>query len=256
MTERELLRTGIVVPCLDEAERLDGERCVAYVGSHPGVDLLFADDGSTDGTRDVLRAMERDAPERIGWIGFDRTRGKAEAVRRGIVSLLDRDRYQAVGFWDADLATPLEAAGSFRRVLLERPEVDVVLGARVKLMGRTIVRNPWRHYLGRVFATAASIVLRLPVYDTQCGAKLFRVGDHLEALFGTPFRTRWIFDVEILARYAHHHGHPSGGRMEDGIYELPLTEWRDVGGSKVGPMDYVVAPAELARIWWTYMRKR
>lgn len=256
MTTNELVRTGLVVPCYEEAERLDAEQCLALVGSHPKVDLLFVDDGSTDGTRDVLRAMEREAPDRIGWIGHEDNRGKAEAVRGGVLALWGRGGYGAVGYWDADFATPLEALARFRRVLARRPEVDVVLGARVKLMGRTIVRRAWRHYLGRVFATAASIALRLPVYDTQCGAKLFRTGDHLEALFGTPFRTRWIFDVEILARYVTHHRDIPAERIEAGIYELPLTEWRDVAGSKVGPIDYLVAPAELARIWWTYLRKR
>jgi hypothetical protein len=123
--------------------------------------------------------------------------------------------------------------------MAERP-ADVLLGARVRLLGTRIERRAWRHYLGRVFATFASLALRLPVYDTQCGAKLFARSAALEAALARPFRSRWVFDVELLERMlAGAGGAPplSPGR----IREVPLAEWRDVGGSKLGPAGMLVA---------------
>ena len=81
------------------------------------------------------------------------------------------------------------------------PDVEIVIGSRVQMLGRDTRHNWRRHYLGRVAATAVSVMLRLRVYDTQCGAKLFRAGATVGRVFLQPFLTRWIFDVEILSRW-------------------------------------------------------
>jgi len=159
------------------------------------------------------------------------------------------------GYFDADLAAPLSELSQLRRILQERQEVEVVLGSRVQLMGRRIQRSKLRHYLGRVFATAASESLRLPVYDTQCGAKLFRVSERTRSIFADPFITNWVFDVEILARLI------AGSRAESGppasavIYEHPLDEWVDVPGSKVRPSDFLRGIWELWLIHRRYLRR-
>jgi putative flippase GtrA len=124
------------------------------------------------------------------------------------------------------------------------------MGARVALLGRTITRKASRHYIGRLFATAASLVLALPVYDTQCGAKLLRVTERSRSLFEKPFGSRWIFDVELFARYLSVYG------SRDGLYELPLMRWTDVGESKVKWHDFMRAGAEMAAIYRAYGIKR
>jgi len=133
----------------------------------------------------------------------------------------------------------------------ERPAVNVVLGSRVKLLGRSIERHAWRHYLGRVFATLVSEMLRLPVYDTQCGAKLFRSTPELRRILAEPFGTAWLFDVEILARLI---GQSPGGTaaVERYLYELPLDEWRDVPGSKLTRAAYVRAATSIFQLYRRY----
>ena len=191
--------TVIVVPCYNEAARLNLRCFDAFLAGCDVVSLLAVDDGSTDDTPRVLEQLRARHPRRVSVLGLGTNVGKAEAVRRGMKLALRRAPAM-VGYWDADLATPLEAILQFRSVLVERPELALVMGSRVALLGRQIRRRWTRHLLGRAFATAASLALGLTVYDTQCGAKLFRVTRETAALFDRPFRARWIFDVEILAR--------------------------------------------------------
>jgi len=239
--------TTIVVPCYNEAARLEPERFLAFLEGEPGISFLFVDDGSGDDTRAVIEALAARSP-RIEALILERNGGKAEAVRRGILAALVGG-CEAAGFWDADLATPLATIPAFVAVLDARPEVEMVIGSRVKLLGRVIERRPRRHYFGRVSATLASLILKLPVYDTQCGAKLFRRTATLPALFTEPFLTRWIFDVEILARWL---AARSVDEAERCIVELPLTEWRDVDGSKLSFWDFLRTPKELARLRMRY----
>jgi dolichyl-phosphate beta-glucosyltransferase len=242
-------KTTIVVPCFNEAHRLRLGEFRDCLSHSPEVSFLFVNDGSRDETGALLRKFQAEIGPPVGVLDYPENRGKAEAVRRGMLdALAQHPRF--VGFWDADLATPLSAIDEFVSLLENRPEIQMVFGARVKLLGREIDRRVARHYLGRVFATFASLVLRLPVYDTQCGAKIFRVTNLLPNLLEQPFRSRWIFDVEIIARFAQAMGNPA--LATETIYEYPLRKWVDVAGSKVRPKDFVRAFVELAAIWLKY----
>jgi len=185
-------------------------------------------------------------------VALEKNSGKAEAVRRGVNRALE-SQPSYVGFWDADLATPLDVIRKFSGLLDTHPELQMIMGARVQLLGRRIERSPLRHYAGRFAATAISTVLGLRVYDTQCGAKLFRSGTARE-LFGEPFRTRWIFDAEIIARLIARLAANSGPAGRDVIYEYPLHAWMDIRGSKVGLSDYFRAAVDLQRIYSHYVR--
>jgi len=236
----------LVVPCYNEAERLRGQEFVAFAHSHPGVGFLFVDDGSADGTAAVVADLVRAAPGAIDALRLERNQGKAEAVRHGILHALQAAP-RLVGFWDADLATPLAAIDDFLKVAEKRREVELILGSRVLLMGRDIRRKVWRHYLGRVFATAASLTLGIPVYDTQCGAKVLRATAGVAEIFARPFRSPWVFDVELLGRYL---DLPEDGGLprRSRIYELALPAWYDVPGSKVRASDFAKSFFELLAI--------
>ena len=236
----------IVVPCFNEALRLDTAAFADLVASGE-MRLIFVDDGSTDGTRDIVDALCTETHGRIQLLKLEENRGKAEAVRQGLLLAIAQGARE-VGFVDADLATPPTELRRLLAVLHERPEVQVLIGARVRLLGNAVERKAMRHYLGRVFATAASLTLALHIYDTQCGAKLFRATPALEAALAEPFVSRWIFDVELLGRLAW--GGPGVEPLAESAFaEVPLQIWHDVAGSKLRPGHFVRAAGDLVQIW-------
>ncbi|HEY8549710.1 MAG TPA: glycosyltransferase [Vicinamibacterales bacterium] len=239
----------LVIPCFNEAARLRPPAFLDALDRYPWLGLIFVDDGSSDGTVDVLRQIVNRADGRARLVVLSRNSGKAEAVRVGMLTAF-KSMPVFAGYWDADLSTPLDAVPALASVLCRNPAIEVVLGSRVQLLGRHIRRSAWRHYLGRIFATGASLALSLPVYDTQCGAKLVRVNERTRSIFTEPFRTRWVFDVELIARFlqASRAAEPDGPAPAARLYELPLYEWLDEPGSKVRLIDGLRAFIDLYRV--------
>jgi dolichyl-phosphate beta-glucosyltransferase len=236
--------TLVVIPCFNEARRLRVDGFVELVDTTPSVGLVFVDDGSTDDTLVVLKRIEASRPNAVQVLSLARNGGKAEAVRTGLNAALARGvRY--VAYWDADCSTSLTQVDAFRRVLEGRPELIAVTGARIRRLGADVRRDPRRHYLGRVFATLASLTLGLPVYDTQCGAKMFCANDLVRGLFAKPFVSHWAFDVEILGRLVAAVGDSKAATL---VYEYPLAEWHDVAGSKLSAGHMLASLRDLIRI--------
>lgn len=239
----------IIVPCFNEADRLDAPSFRQFALDNPHIHFLFVNDGSRDGTSHVLSGLSAEVPERIRALDLPRNSGKAEAIRTGANALAAWKAFDYAGFLDADLSAPLTVIAQLEEALATEPGYDLALGSRVALLGRTIRRNAARHYVGRVFATAVSLMLKLPVYDTQCGAKLFRARVIAE-VFAEPFVTRWFFDVEMLFRLLRARGREQGARA---LVEVPLATWLEKPGTKLTTGDFVTTPIELYRIWRRYV---
>ncbi|MBN2641179.1 MAG: glycosyltransferase [Victivallales bacterium] len=235
-------KTTIIIPCYNESGRLPVKVIEEYLTANTNVSFILIDDASTDDTAELIRALA-DKHDRVEALYQPLNAGKAEAVRRGINTALENSPAY-VGYWDADMATPLSEISDFL-THFNTGGYSAVFGCRLARLGAEVYRKDTRHYIGRVFATVVSNLLRIKVYDTQCGAKIFTAGLARE-IFAQPFITRWLFDVELLKRIIKLHGKEKTAKI---VYEYPLMHWRDVGGSKLKLSTMLKTPLYLMQIF-------
>jgi glycosyltransferase involved in cell wall biosynthesis len=170
-------------------------------------------------------------------------KGKAESVRLGVIESYKMNP-DYIGFLDADLAAPIEEIDNLLKIVKKDKTKEVVFASRIQLIGSEIKRNYFRHFIGRLFATCVSLLLKIRIYDTQCGAKMFS-RKICNDIFSEQFVSPWLFDVELFARLLNVYG------MEKTIHmscEHPVSKWRDIDGSKVKLIFFLKAPFELFNI--------
>lgn len=238
----------IIIPCYNEANRLPAAEYRKFLSENEDM-LIFVNDGSTDATLPLLYSLQQEYPSQITVLDLEKNSGKAETIRQGMLWATHLQPDAIIGFMDADLATPLEELIYFKTAFRD-PRLSFVFGSRIARIGANIHRYQARHYLGRVIATFISNYLRLPVNDSQCGAKFFHAG-FARQLFAEPFVSRWIFDVEIFRRIS-----LMGIRVDSCTLELPLHTWIEKGGSKLVLRDMIKLPWEFYRVMNYYADKR
>jgi len=221
----------LVIPCYNEAYMLPQlrENYLSFLDDSTDVILCFVNDGSKDNTLNILEDLKKSAPNKIEILSYNDNQGKAEAVLRGMVHCNEKFEHNYIGYLDADLATSLSEAMRVKNILVNNPELSFVFGSRIAKLGSTIERSYFRFFVGRIIATIISKILALPVYDTQCGCKVFRK-ETSQKLFVEPFISKWLFDVELFFRMYQAYGKQEAIKK---MKEIPLDAWIDPGDSKV-----------------------
>lgn len=189
------------------------------------MDIFFANDGSKDNTVGVINSIIVKYPERCFLIDFKENSGKANTIYKAINHINQKYKYDFIGYFDADFSTP---ATEIIRLVEEinKQKHEFLLGSRILLLNSGIKRKYHRHIIGRVIITLINLKFKLGIYDTQCGSKLFSK-TIIPKAFNKPFYTSWLFDVEILIRLKNQ------DLLKHGT-EIPIYNWKDVDGSKLG----------------------
>jgi len=218
---------GVVIPCYNEENRLRTEVFQSFVENNLGYHLCFVNDGSGDNTLEVLYDVARDK-ENISVYNIPMNRGKAEAVRQGILHLIKDPQLDYIGYLDADLSTNFKDFEDLVETI-STSNFQIVSGSRMQRMGANITKSSSRSIISKSVNMLIRKVLDMPFNDTQCGAKVMS-REVAENLFKQQFLTSWLFDVEIFIRMKEHYGEEYALGL---ICEQPLKRWVHEDGSKL-----------------------
>lgn len=228
----------IVIPCYNEAQRFAVDDYKNFLQKN-NFYIIFVNDGSTDQTDTIIKNLVQEFPEQTEVIELSQNLGKAEAVRQGVLRAIEIS--DQVAFSDADLSVSL----SELEVMFEKMnKYEFVFGSRIRTLNNNIERKLLRHYASRLFATLVSLAIGLPVYDTQCGVKIFSK-ELADKVFSEKFYSRWFFDVEIFIRLKKIY---SLEEIQQLAFEYPLINWKERGGSRLQVIDFIKAPYKLWQI--------
>ena len=213
---------SIVIPAYNEEQRLPRtiEQIERYLdGRQISYELILVDDGSKDGTRQVMDAAAERNP-RIRLEALPGNRGKGRALATGVAVA----RGEEVLVTDADLSTPIEE--------LEKLEAALKSGAGVAIASRAVrgsridIRQPiYRVLMGKAFNVIVQVVLLPGIWDTQCGFKLFRA-DVALPVFAALTTDGFGYDPEVLYL---------AKRRGVKIVEVPVV-WQHSAPTKVMPI--------------------
>jgi len=239
--------TCIIIPCYDEADRLDQQAFLDFAKENAQTCFCFVNDGSRDGTPGILLGLQSKNPQQFRVIDLGTNKGKAEAVRQAVLKMTAEPEFQFIGYFDADLATPLAEINNLLGYFKEIEELEIVFGSRKKTGDNNIRRNIFRHNFGKSYAWLITFILGLPIYDTQCGAKIMRAAIASD-VFKDPFLDQWLFDLEIFCRIKKQ----KGSSFKQSIKEVVVDTWIEKGDSKISFMDVAVVPYKTLKLFFKY----
>jgi dolichyl-phosphate beta-glucosyltransferase len=211
---------------------------VDYLQLNPQHFFCLVNDGSTDGTKELLLSMKTKCTN-LEVLSLNWNVGKAEAVRMGVKHVSKSVQSDYIGYMDADLATPLSFISIMEKAFKNDPTIDLVFGSRLLADKNSVERKTFRHLAGRWVSGMINRALGKKFGDTQCGAKLMKSNIAFQ-VFEHPFQSTWLFDVEIIKRLL--------VKNNENIREIPVTQWKDVGNSKVSKWYFFKMLGELRKI--------
>lgn len=194
-------------------------------------ELIVAEDGSNDGSRELIQYYEQQ-DTRIRLLHSDERLGRGRALNRAITA----SQGKIVCYYDVDLATDMQHLPELIKAI--ENGADVATGSRL-LPNSDTLRTGGREIASRTFNFLVRIILDSRVYDHQCGFKAFR-RDKILPVLATIKAGHWFWDTELLVRCQ---------RKGFSVKEFPVR-WRAGKGTTVKPKDVIGMGSSIVRLWW------
>jgi glycosyltransferase involved in cell wall biosynthesis len=225
---------SVILPVFNDRsalERAVPESVAALSKITDAFEVIVAEDGSTDGSAEFVRAWHEKDP-RVRLLHADERLGRGKALNRAI----EAARYEVVCYYDVDLATDLahlpELVGAIRS------GADIATGSRL-MPDSDIVRSGGREVASRGYNFLVRTVLRSRLHDHQCGFKAFR-RERVLVLIPDVQAPHWFWDTEVLVR---------GQRKGYEVREFPVV-WRQGPGTTVRFKDVFSMGSQILGLWW------
>ena len=232
---------SFIIPAYNESERLRGSlpKVLDYIHQQRlQAEIIVVNDGSTDGTAEVVRDFAARDPE-VHLLENPGNRGKGYSVRNGML----HSNSDVLLFTDADLSSPIYEASKLFEALAQG--ADIAIGSRWLQAGLQTERQPlYRQVYGRLFNLGLRIVLGLTYRDTQCGFKAF-TRTAARTIFSRQRVERWGFDPELLFL---------ANKLKLRTVEVPV-EWAHDHRSRINPLrDGLNMGVEMLMVRWNDIR--
>ena len=194
-------------------------------------ELIIAEDGSTDGSADLVRSWAEQDP-RVRLLHSDERLGRGKALNRAF-SMAEG---AIVCYYDVDLATDMKHLATLTGAI--RNGYDIATGSRLLPESR-IQRSGGREIASRGYNLLVRTVLGSRLHDHQCGFKAFS-RERILAILPSVRDTHWFWDTEVLVR---------AGRQGYRICEFPVN-WQEGEKTTVRRHDVWDMGAAVLRLWW------
>lgn len=227
------MKATLIVPAYNEGKRI-GRFFEDYLNYFDeSVKFLIVLNACRDDTKDVVIQWQQKYPQRIKWLEYMEP-GKGLAVRRGWENCND----EWIGVVDADDVT---RASEFQKLFekCQSNEYDGAIASRYAPGSLVKDRvSVLRRIASRVYRLVVKFLFRLPYYDTQCGAKIFK-NKVIKKITPKLKDNSMAFDVEVLLLCR---------RYDFRLAEVP-TIWHEVAASSFMPTRTLVIKTSLRMLW-------
>lgn len=203
------VQVSILIPIYNEVELIAAviqRTLTAPITEQVALEVIAVDDGSTDGSADILEELRRQHSQRLTVFHHERNRGKGAAIR----TALEHACGEFVVIQDCDLEYSPEDLPALLRPLLEG-RADAVFGSRFMVSGERRVLYFWHSLANMLLTTLCNIVADLNLTDMETGYKAFR----LSLLKSIPLHSEGFgIEPELTVKMA---------QRGIAMYEIPIS---------------------------------